>query len=67
MLDDKYSQVLSTFISTYKYLLHFLLIYFFFCIPEYYVLIPGASRETDISEMDVTGQVEGVEAWVGGN
>jgi hypothetical protein len=26
----------------------------------------GASRETDVFEMDVTEQVEGVEAWVGG-
>ena len=31
------------------------------------VLIQGASRETDVFEMDVTEQVEGVEAWVGGN
>jgi hypothetical protein len=27
--------------------------------------IQGASRETDVLEMDVTEQVEGVEAWVG--
>jgi hypothetical protein len=29
--------------------------------------LQGASRETDVFEMDVTEQVEGVEAWVGGN
>ena len=28
--------------------------------------IQGASRETDVFEMDVTEQVQGVEAWVGG-
>jgi hypothetical protein len=26
-----------------------------------------ASRETDVFEMDVTEQIEGVETWVGGN
>ena len=31
------------------------------------VFIQSASRETDVFEMDVTEQVEGVEAWVGGN
>ena len=31
------------------------------------VVIQGASRETDVFEMDVTEQVEGVEAWVGGS
>ena len=30
-------------------------------------IIQGASRETDVFEMSVTEQVEGVEAWVGGN
>ena len=30
-------------------------------------IIQGASRETDVFEMDVTEQVEGVEARVGGN
>ena len=29
--------------------------------------IQGASRETDVFEMDVTEQVDGVEAWVGGS
>ena len=29
-------------------------------------LIQGASRETDVFEMDVTEQIVGVEAWVGG-
>ena len=32
-----------------------------------YLYIQGVSRETDVFEMDVTEQVEGVEAWVGGN
>ena len=27
----------------------------------------GASREMDVFEMDVTEQVEGIEAWVGGS
>jgi hypothetical protein len=31
------------------------------------VLIQGASRETDVFEMDITEQVERVEACVGGN
>ena len=34
------------------------------------VNVQGASRETDVFEMDVTEQVEGVEgveAWVGGS
>jgi len=29
--------------------------------------VQGASWETDVFEMDITEQVEGVEAWVGGN
>jgi hypothetical protein len=29
--------------------------------------LQGASRETDVFEIDVTEQVEGVEAWVRGN
>jgi len=29
--------------------------------------VQGMSRETDVFEMDVTEQVQGVEAWVGGN
>jgi len=29
--------------------------------------IQGVSRETDVFEIDVTEQVEDVEAWVGGN
>ena len=29
-------------------------------------VIQSASRETDVFEMDVTEQVEGVEVWVGG-
>ena len=29
--------------------------------------VQGASQETDVFEMDVTEQVEGVEAWVGGS
>ena len=29
-------------------------------------IVQDASRETDVFEMDVTEQVEGVEAWVGG-
>ena len=31
------------------------------------VKIQDASRETDVFEMNVTEQVEGVEAWVGGS
>ena len=30
-------------------------------------VIQDVSRETDVLEMDVTGQVEGGEAWGGGN
>ena len=38
------------------------------CLPVCYRNnIQGASRETDVFEMDVTEQVEGVEALVGGN
>jgi len=33
----------------------------------HWCLIQCASRETDVFEIDVTEQVEGVEAWVGGN
>ena len=29
--------------------------------------VQGASREKDVLKMDVTEQVEGVEAWVGGS
>ena len=29
--------------------------------------VQGASRETDVFEMDVTEEVESVEAWVGGS
>ena len=29
--------------------------------------VQGASWETDVFEMDVMEQAEGVEAWVGGN
>jgi len=29
--------------------------------------LQGASQETDVFEMDLTEQVEGVEAWVGGS
>jgi hypothetical protein len=47
----------------------------FFCtifqFPNVYTttqyFLQGASRETDVFEMDVKEQVEGVEAWVGGN
>ena len=31
------------------------------------IYIQGVSRETDVFEMDVTEQVGGIEAWVGGN
>ena len=31
------------------------------------ILLQGESPETDVFEMDVTDQVEEVEAWVGGN
>jgi hypothetical protein len=31
------------------------------------MVIQGASREMDVFEMDVTEQVEGIEAWEGGN
>ena len=30
-------------------------------------ILQGESRGTDVFEMDITEQVEGVEAWVGGN
>ena len=31
------------------------------------MFIQGASRETDVFEIDVTEQVEGIGAWVAGN
>jgi hypothetical protein len=36
-------------------------------ISPYVNNIQSASRETDVFEIDVTEQIEGIEAWVGGS